>query len=247
MVAVFVWDLEPIGRSARDVGHLRRVCSTGAVRPGGVTRRGTIRGGNSPRAARSRGDLCSRPRRDRVLSLGKSRRRSPRRYQRPKTVAGSVLAKTSVERLPSPGVRLHTDARAFTHRVSRKPSRLARALRRDTRETHNSHADQTMRPPAGRGFGGGGRGFGGRSPGGRGFGGRGGRGGRGSFDEGPPDTVVGTCSSPSRASRAYRSVGGSVQRRPFIPARRNCWFTLVPQRRCSREICPPPFPRSRLR
>lgn len=115
----------------------------------------------------------------------------------------------------------HTDARARTPRVSQETSRLARALRRDSHRTHDRHADKTMRPPAGRGFGGGGRGFGGRgSPGGRGFGGRGGRGGRGGFDEGPPDTVVGACHSFSFAFLARVPTGRRTRRampRSFPP------------------------------
>ena len=147
---------------------------------------------------------------------------SPNCYQ-----SALFLAKTSVCACPPLACGAHTDARARTPRVSRETSRLARALRRDSHRTHDRHADKTMRPPAGRGFGGGGRGFGGRSPGGRGFGGRGGRGGRGGFDEGPPDTVVGAFSYASRSLHASRSAGGRVERRPAHSARRNCWFTLV--------------------
>ena len=141
---------------------------------------------------------------------------SPNCYQ-----SALFLAKTSVCACPPLACGAHTDARARTPRVSRETSRLARALRRDSHRTHDRHADKTMRPPAGRGFGGGGRGFGGRgSPGGRGFGGRGGRGGRGGFDEGPPDTVVGAYHSFSFAFLARISTGRRTRRampRSFPP------------------------------
>ena len=97
-----------------------------------------------------------------------------------------------------------------------------------------------MRPPAGRGFGGGGgRGFGGRAGGGggRGFGGRGGRGGRGGFDEGPPDTVVGasddampTCPSTmadAKERRRRQTTRGRDNWAPvcFLPSSRGVFST----------------------
>ena len=186
-------------------------------------RAGTIRGGKSPRAARPRGDLCACPvRRDRVRACEKSPggarsadTSSPNCYQ------PSSSRKRRWCACPPLACGAHTDARARTPRVSQETSRLARALRRDSHRTHDRHADKTMRPPAGRGFGGGGRGFGGRgSPGGRGFGGRGGRGGRGGFDEGPPDTVVGAYHSFSFAFLALVSTGRRTRRampRSFPP------------------------------
>ena len=191
-------------------------------------RAGTIRGGKSPRAARPRGDMCAcLVRRDRVRACEKSPggarfadTNSPNCYQ------PSSLAKTSVARLPSPGVRrAHRRARSHASRLPGTFATRSRSPKRLTQDPQPTH--KTMRPPAGRGFGGGGRGFGGRSPGGRGFGGRGGRGGRGGFDEGPPDTVVGAFSYASRSLHASRSAGGRVERRPAHSARRNCWFTLV--------------------
>ena len=135
-------------------------------------------------------------------------------------------SQTSVERLPSPRVRrAHRRARSHASRLPGRFAARSRSPKRLTQDPQPTH--KTMRPPAGRGFGGGGRGFGGRSPGGRGFGGRGGRGGRGGFDEGPPDTVVGAFSYASRSLHASRSAGGRVERRPAHSARRNCWFTLV--------------------
>ena len=188
-------------------------------------RAGTIRGGKSPRAARPRGDLCAcLVRRDRVRACEKSPggarfadTSSPNCY----TISPLRSRKRRWRACPPLACGAHTDARARTPRVSRETSRLARALRRDSHRTHDRHADKTMRPPAGRGFGGGGRGFGGRgSPGGRGFGGRGGRGGRGGFDEGPPDTVVGACHSFSFAFLARISTGRRTRRampRSFPP------------------------------
>jgi len=110
------------------------------------------------------------------------------------------------------------------------PPPPARGSALESRHTASSSSStaSVMRPPAGRGFGGGGgRGFGGRSPGGRGgFGGRGGRGGRGGFDEGPPDTVVG-----ARRRRVASVVGRSA--RVAIVSR--------PVRRASRSQFDPGF------
>ena len=122
-------------------------------------------------------------------------------------------------------------ARARTHvRPRSTPPPPARGSALESRHTASSSSStaSVMRPPAGRGFGGGGgRGFGGRSPGGRGgFGGRGGRGGRGGFDEGPPDTVVG-----ARRRRVASVVGRSA--RVAIVSR--------PVRRASRSQFDPGF------
>jgi hypothetical protein len=150
-------------------------------------------------------------------------------------------SQTSVERLPSPRVRrAHRRARSHASRLPGRFAARSRSPKRLTQDPQPTH--KTMRPPAGRGFGGGGRGFGGRSPGGRGFGGRGGRGGRGGFDEGPPDTVVGAFSYASRSLHASRSAGGRVSATPrsFRPSK----LLVYPsrERRCWREICRRPFP-----
>ena len=185
-------------------------------------RAGTIRGGKSPRAARPRGDLCACPvRRDRVRACEKSP--GGARFadtSSPKVLSALFLAKTSVVRLPSPGVRrAHRRARSHASRLPGTFATRSRSPKRLTQDPQPTH--KTMRPPAGRGFGGGGRGFGGRgSPGGRGFGGRGGRGGRGGFDEGPPDTVVGAYHSFSLAFIACVPTGRRTRRampRSFPP------------------------------
>jgi hypothetical protein len=123
----------------------------------------------------------------------------------------------------------HSRARERTFDRARPPP-PARGSALESRHTASSSSStaSVMRPPAGRGFGGGGgRGFGGRSPGGRGgFGGRGGRGGRGGFDEGPPDTVVG-----ARRRRVASVVGRSA--RVAIVSR--------PVRRASRSQFDPGF------
>ena len=127
----------------------------------------------------------------------------------------SSLAKNVGGALALPWRAARTPTRALARLASPGKSHDSLALSEETHthRTHDRHADKTMRPPAGRGFGGGGRGFGGRgSPGGRGFGGRGGRGGRGGFDEGPPDTVVGAYHFFSFAFLARVSTGRRTRR-----------------------------------
>ena len=188
-------------------------------------RAGTIRGGKSPRAARPRGDLCAcLVRLDRVRAYEKSPGGARFTIPAALTVITPLHSRKNVGgALALPWRAARTPTRALARLASPGKSRDSLALSEETHthRTHDRHADKTMRPPAGRGFGGGGRGFGGRgSPGGRGFGGRGGRGGRGGFDEGPPDTVVGAYHFFSFAFLARVSTGRRTRRampRSFPP------------------------------
>ena len=214
-------------------------------------RAGTIRGGKSPRAARPRGDLCAcLVRRDRVRACEKSPggarfadTSSPNCYQ-----SALFLAKTSVVRLPSPGVRrAHRRARSHASRLpgnfatrSRSPKRLTQDPRPARRQDHETSRGQRIR---------GRRAWvrGPRIPGWPRF--------RRPRRQGRQRRLRRRTSGYGRGcvplfllrfprARSDRSADASSDA-PLIPARRNCWFTLV-KSGGARVKSAPPFPRSRL-